>query len=59
VTWDEVAQAVEADDPGRLTLLPGDVLERVGRLGDLFAPVRGLRQQLPKPTNGKGSTPPA
>jgi bifunctional non-homologous end joining protein LigD len=49
VTWDEVAQAVEADDPGSLTFLPGDVLDRVDRLGDLFAPVRGLRQQLPKP----------
>jgi bifunctional non-homologous end joining protein LigD len=51
VTWEEVEQAVAADDPGVLTFLPDDVLERVDRLGDLFAPVRGLRQQLPKPAN--------
>jgi hypothetical protein len=42
---------VREDDPGVLTFLPDDVLERVERLGDLFAPVRGLRQQLPKPAN--------
>jgi bifunctional non-homologous end joining protein LigD len=51
MTWDEVEQAVDAEDPGALTFLPDDVLERVERLGDLFAPVRGLRQQLPKPAN--------
>jgi bifunctional non-homologous end joining protein LigD len=51
VTWEEVERAVDADDPGAVTFLPGDVLERVERLGDLFAPVRGLRQQLPKPAN--------
>jgi bifunctional non-homologous end joining protein LigD len=51
VTWEEVEQAVEAGDVDRLTFLPVDVLERVERLGDLFAPVRGLRQQLPKPAN--------
>jgi bifunctional non-homologous end joining protein LigD len=51
VTWEEVEQAVEAGDADRLTFLPGDVLERVERLGDLFPPVRGLRQQLPKPAN--------
>ena len=51
VTWEEVDRAVNAEDPRSLTFLPGDVLERVERLGDLFAPVRGLRQQLPKPAN--------
>jgi hypothetical protein len=35
---------------GRLTFLPGDVIERVERIG-VFAPVRRLRQQLPKPAN--------
>ena len=51
VTWEEVERAADADDPGSLTFLPGDVLERVERLGDLFAPARGLRQQLPKPAS--------
>ncbi len=51
VTWDEVERAAEADDSGVLTFMPDAVLERVERLGDLFAPVRGLRQQLPKPAN--------
>jgi bifunctional non-homologous end joining protein LigD len=51
VTWDEVDRAAAEDDPGVLTFLPDDVLERVERLGDLFAPVRGLRQRLPKPAN--------
>jgi bifunctional non-homologous end joining protein LigD len=51
VTWDEVERAAEADDSSVLTFMPDDVLERVERLGDLFAPVRGLRQQLPKPAN--------
>jgi bifunctional non-homologous end joining protein LigD len=51
MTWEEAEQAVAADDPEVLTFLPDDVLERVERVGDLFAPVRGLRQQLPKPAN--------
>jgi hypothetical protein len=34
-----------------LSFLPDNVLDRVDRLGDLFAPVRGLRQRLPKPAN--------
>jgi len=51
VTWEEVEQSVGEDDPGVLTFLPDDVLARVEHLGDLFAPVRGLRQQLPKPAN--------
>jgi bifunctional non-homologous end joining protein LigD len=51
VAWEEVERAVDAHDPGALTFLPGDVLERVERLGDLFAEVRTLRQQLPKPAN--------
>ena len=49
VTWDEVEAAAAAGDPGLLTFLVGDVLERVERLGDLFAPARGLRQELPEP----------
>ncbi len=45
VTWDEV----EACAGGRAALRfeAGDVLERVERHGDLFAPVLTVEQQLP------------
>jgi bifunctional non-homologous end joining protein LigD len=39
--WDELA------DPGALTFEADDVLERIERDGDLFAPVLELRQELP------------
>jgi hypothetical protein len=35
---------------GQADLPAGDVIERVERIG-VFAPVRRLRQQLPKPAN--------
>ena len=41
VTWEEL------EDPAALVFESGDVLERVERLGDLFAPVAELRQELP------------
>ena len=44
VTWDEVSSA----DPAALRFVAADVLERVGELGDLFAPTLTLQQQLPK-----------
>jgi bifunctional non-homologous end joining protein LigD len=37
VTWDEVADCLDHDDPSELRFLPGEVLERVSRNGDLFA----------------------
>ena len=42
LSWEEVA--------GRQSLVvgPGDVVERIGRLGDLFAPVLEVRQTLPR-----------
>jgi bifunctional non-homologous end joining protein LigD len=39
VTWDEVAECESGEDPDLLRFTTGDVLERVGRLGDLFAEV--------------------
>ncbi len=42
VTWDEL------DDPAALVFEAADVLERVERHGDLFAPVSELRQELPQ-----------
>ncbi len=43
LTWDEV----RAGDPGALVFGPQDVLDRVARDGDLFAPVATLVQRLP------------
>ncbi|MCU1492671.1 MAG: polymerase LigD, polymerase domain protein [Acidimicrobiaceae bacterium] len=39
VTWDEVADCARSGDAQRLRFLAGEVLERVERLGDLFAPL--------------------
>ncbi|HEY7881126.1 MAG TPA: ATP-dependent DNA ligase, partial [Streptosporangiaceae bacterium] len=36
VTWDEVADCERTGDPGRLRFGPGEVLDRVHRMGDLF-----------------------
>ncbi|MBW3650933.1 MAG: non-homologous end-joining DNA ligase [Actinobacteria bacterium] len=44
VTWDEVAGA----DPDALRFTAGDVVDRVERLGDLFAPTLELTQTLPR-----------
>ena len=47
VRWDEVAQAAKKHDAAAITFLSDDVLERVDRLGDLFAPVLKVKQKLP------------
>jgi bifunctional non-homologous end joining protein LigD len=47
VEWKEVERALERDDPGLLSFEAGDVLGRVKRRGDLFAPVAELKQRLP------------
>jgi bifunctional non-homologous end joining protein LigD len=49
VTWQEVEQALRARNGGRLVFEADDVIARVEKLGDLFAPVLTLRQKLPKP----------
>lgn len=48
VTWDEVRACHESGDPEDLVFTAGQVVERVRRDGDLFAPVLSLRQDLPK-----------
>jgi bifunctional non-homologous end joining protein LigD len=45
--WDEVQQALRRKDAERLMFESADVLARVEKMGDLFAPVLKLRQQLP------------
>jgi bifunctional non-homologous end joining protein LigD len=47
VTWDEVTECRRTGDPALLTFETEDVVERHGRLGDLFAPLLSLKQTLP------------
>jgi len=48
VTWDEVALCLKKQDPELLVFTADQVLKRVEKLGDLFAPVLKLKQKLPK-----------
>lgn len=47
VTWEEVERAADSGDGSHLVFESGDVLERIERHGDLFAPVLELQQDLP------------
>jgi bifunctional non-homologous end joining protein LigD len=47
VTWDEVEACLEAGDADRLRFTTAQVLERIERHGDLFAPVVSCVQRLP------------
>jgi bifunctional non-homologous end joining protein LigD len=46
--WEEVEQALKKKDAGLLVFEAGQVLDRVQKMGDLFEPVRTLKQKLPK-----------
>lgn len=48
VEWEEVEQTLKKKDAGLLTFDAGQVLKRVQKMGDLFAPVITLKQKLPK-----------
>jgi bifunctional non-homologous end joining protein LigD len=48
VAWEEVERAAEREDADSLVFEAGDVLERLDRDGDLFAPVLELKQKLPE-----------
>ncbi|HEX8689663.1 MAG TPA: non-homologous end-joining DNA ligase [Solirubrobacterales bacterium] len=48
VSWEEVEAALDRDDRECLVFEAGDVLERLERHGDLFAPVLELEQGLPE-----------
>ncbi len=48
VSWEEVEAAIDHDDADRLVFEAGDVLKRIERDGDLFAPVLKLTQELPE-----------
>jgi bifunctional non-homologous end joining protein LigD len=47
LTWDEVADAADDGEPESLRFETSQVLDRIERQGDLFAPVLELRQELP------------
>ena len=47
VTWAEVETGAKRRDARAITFLADELLERVERLGDLFAPVLKLKQKLP------------
>jgi bifunctional non-homologous end joining protein LigD len=48
VTWKEVEAALAVRDPSMLVFEARDVLSRIRRRGDLFAPVLTLKQKLPR-----------
>jgi bifunctional non-homologous end joining protein LigD len=48
VSWEEVARTVQKKRVKRLTFEAEEVLQRVKKLGDLFAPVLKLKQKLPE-----------
>ena len=47
VTWDEVERAAKSGKAERLRFESKDVLKRIDKHGDLFAPVLELKQKLP------------
>ena len=47
VTWEELKRAVKRKDERALFFTPAAAVKRIGKLGDLFAPVLKLRQKLP------------
>jgi bifunctional non-homologous end joining protein LigD len=59
VTWHEVERALKKKDAGLLVFEAPQVLQRVGKMGDLFAPLLKLKQKLPKLTGVAGGTQPA
>jgi bifunctional non-homologous end joining protein LigD len=48
VEWGEVAGALEREDPEALSFEAAEVIERIEKCGDLFAPVLELSQELPE-----------
>ena len=56
VSWEELQQAIDADDAKRLYYTPGAALERLEKVGDLFGPVLKLKQRLPDVTGKTDKT---
>ena len=48
IEWDEVESGARSRKPDRLSFTSAQVLNRIDKHGDLFAPVLKLRQRLPQ-----------
>jgi bifunctional non-homologous end joining protein LigD len=48
VTWDEVERAYKKKDASVLVFESHQVLDRIEKIGDLYAPLLTLKQKLPK-----------
>jgi len=48
IRWNELAIALKKSDAALLDFEPNKALHRLKRVGDLFAPLRKLKQKLPK-----------
>jgi bifunctional non-homologous end joining protein LigD len=48
IRWNELANALKKSDAAILDFEPDKALHRLKRVGDLFAPLRKLKQKLPK-----------
>lgn len=48
VTWEEVEAVADSGDGSSLVFEAGDVIERIAKHGDLFAPVLEMEQELPQ-----------
>jgi bifunctional non-homologous end joining protein LigD len=48
ITWDDVEHTLKKKDASLLVFESHQVLERVEKLGDLFAPVLAMKQKLPR-----------
>ncbi len=56
LTWDELVDRGASGDDDRLSFEAPEVIERVERVGDPFAPVLELRQSLPRPGRTSSSS---
>src|SRR5580692_1867953 len=56
VKWEEVELALRKKDATLLVFEAGQVLDRVGKMGDLFEPVLTLKQKFPEPKKRKRKT---
>jgi bifunctional non-homologous end joining protein LigD len=56
LSWDEVEAAETGSEPGALVFETADVIKRVDRQGDLFAPVLELVQEVPEQLGAKESS---
>jgi bifunctional non-homologous end joining protein LigD len=57
VDWNELEDALQAKDAGRLYFNPDAAIQRLEKTGDLFKPVLSLRQKLPKAVLAASPTP--